>query len=243
MPAPLDATVVTSLALPGLAVAFFHAAIPTHWLPFVLVAKARHWGRARALAVVAFAGLGHVLVTSALGLVIAWFGFQLDERVGRWFPWAAAGILFLLGAFYFWRQARGGVLHHHALGGHHVADEHCGHDHEHTHLEEEVQESVLVSPRSGDAAAIGGLFLLLTLSPCEGFLPIYLSGVRFGWSGFAVLSTILAVGALGGMMVFSWLALIGAEKFPTRAFEKYEAAILGTVFCVLGVAVLVLERG
>ncbi|HEY4301320.1 MAG TPA: hypothetical protein VGM73_10625 [Candidatus Didemnitutus sp.] len=240
MSAPLDAAVITSLALPGLAVAFFHAAIPTHWLPFVLVARARRWSRGKTLAVVAFAGLGHVLVTTALGFLIAWFGFELDARVGKWFPWAAAGILFLLGAVYLWRQAKGGVLHHHVLGGHHHASDHCGHDEGHSHLETEVRDSALVR---GDAAAISGLFLMLTLSPCEGFLPIYLSGVRFGWSGFAVLSTILAVGALGGMLVFSWLALIGVERFPTRAFERHEAGILGAVFIALGVIVLIVERG
>jgi ABC-type nickel/cobalt efflux system permease component RcnA len=240
MTAPLDAAVVTSLALPGLAVAFFHAAIPTHWLPFVLVSRARRWSRGKTLAVVVLAGLGHVLVTTVLGFLIAWFGFELNSRAGQWFPWAAAGILFLLGGYYLWRQARGGVMHHHAIGGHHAADEHCGRDVGRTHLEAEVRDSALVT---GDAAAIGGLFLMLTLSPCEGFLPIYLSGVRFGWNGFALLSTILAVGALGGMLVFSWLALVGVERFPTRAFERHEAGILGTVFLVLGVIVLFIERG
>ena len=59
--------------------AFFHAAIPTHWLPFVLVSRARGWSRGRTLVVAAFAGLGHVALTSLLGLGIAWFGEAIDK--------------------------------------------------------------------------------------------------------------------------------------------------------------------
>ena len=106
-----------TIAATGFTVAFFHAAIPTHWLPFVLVSRARGWSNGKTLAVAAFAGLGHVALTSLLGLVIAWFGFKLDESAGRLFPWIAGGVLLAIGTFYLWRQLSGrGVLHHHAAG-------------------------------------------------------------------------------------------------------------------------------
>ncbi len=239
----MNSAVLTTIAATGFTVAFFHAAIPTHWLPFVLVSRARGWPRGKTLAVVAFAGLGHVLVTSALGFVIAWFGFKLNEEAGRLFAWVAGGILFTIGLFYFWRQLRGGVLHHHAPGSHHHAGEHCGHDKERSHWDEEVKDSGLVSTRAGDWAAISGLFLMLTLSPCEGFLPVYLSGVQFGWRGFALLSLILAAGALTGMLVFTALTLAGFEKFQVKKFERYEAGLLGAIFCALGLVVVLIETG
>src|SRR5687768_11845945 len=94
LPLPLmQDTVLTTVAATGFTVAFFHAAIPTHWLPFVLVARARNWSRSKALAVTALAGIGHVLLTSLLGLIIAYLGFQLDERFGEVFPWLAGGLL------------------------------------------------------------------------------------------------------------------------------------------------------
>ena len=83
---------------------------------------------------------------------------------------------------------------------------------------------------------------MLTLSPCEGFLPVYLSGVQFGWRGFFVLSGILAVATLLGMLLFTWLTLLGLEKFEVKQFERYEAALLGTIFTVLGVLMLVLKH-
>ena len=239
----MNTTVLTSIAATGFTVAFFHAAIPTHWLPFVLVARGRGWGHAKTMAVTAFAGLGHVAVTTALGFAIAWFGFQLDERVGRAFPWIAGGLLFVIGVYFLWRQARGeGVCHHAVPGGHHHPSDACGHEEEQSHLEHEVADSELGSTRRGDWAVIGGLFLMLTLSPCEGFLPIYLSGVRFGWRGFFVLSVILAVAALAGMTLFTWLALAGWERMKLKRFERWESGLLGGLFCALGAVVVLLER-
>jgi nickel/cobalt exporter len=238
----MNSAVLTTIAATGFTVAFFHAAIPTHWLPFVLVSRARGWSRGKTLAVSAFAGLGHVLLTSLLGLVIAWFGFKIDERMGRYFPWIAGGLLVAIGLFYLWRQFTGrGVGHHHVLGSHHHPTEHCGHESDHSHWEDELKESTLLSKKKGDVAAISGLFLMLTLSPCEGFLPVYLSGVQFGWHGFAVLSAILAFGTLAGMMLFTWLTLLGMERLPLQQFERYEAALLGAMFCLLGVLLIVLE--
>jgi nickel/cobalt exporter len=230
----MNSAVLTTVAATGFTVAFFHAAIPTHWLPFVLVSRARRWSRTKTLAVSALAGLGHVALTSLLGLAIAWFGFQLDEKLGRMFPWVAGGVLIAIGLFYFWRQARGGVMHHHVLGAPHHASEHCGHGHEHSHWDEELKDSELVATKSGDWPAISGLFVMLTLSPCEGFLPVYLSGVQFGWHGFIVLSLILAVATLAGMMLFTWLTLVGLEKLEVKNLERYEAGLLGALFTLLG---------
>ena len=237
----MNTAALTTLALTGFTVAFFHAAIPTHWLPFVLVARTRGWSRSKTLLVSAFAGLGHVALTSLLGLVIAWLGFKLDARLGQAFPLIAGGLLGAIGLYYFWRQYRsGGVLHHHVVGAHHHPSAHCGHEDDHSHWEDELKDSDLASAKSGDWAAISGLFVMLTLSPCEGFLPVYLSGVPFGWTGFVVLSLILAIATLGGMLIFTWLTLVGFERFELKNFERYEAAMLGSIFVLLGVMLAVL---
>jgi len=234
---------LTTLAVTGFTVAFLHAAIPTHWLPFVLVARARGWTHGKTLSVAMAAGLGHVLLTSLLGLAIAWLGLQLDEHLGEMFPRIAGGLLLAISLWFFWRQAKGGVLHHHIGGSAHQANEKCGHAHDHSHLEEELKDSPVASTRSGDWAAISGLFTMLTLSPCEGFLPVYLSGVAHGWTGFFVLSAILAVGTLGGMLLFTTLTLVGFSKLPIQKLERYEAALLGVIFAVLGLMMLFLGHG
>ena len=83
---------------------------------------------------------------------------------------------------------------------------------------------------------------MLTFSPCEGFLPVYLTGIRYGWMGFALLSAILAGATLAGMVIFTWLTLIGMEKLKLKFVEKYESGILGGALVLLGVLVIVLEH-
>jgi ABC-type nickel/cobalt efflux system permease component RcnA len=178
-------------------------------------------------------------------LVVTLVGFQFYNNFGPYFPWVAGGILFLMACYYFWRQWHGGgICHHSPPGGQHKPSEHCGHEdeHEHSHWDHELQESTLMKTDKGDWAAVSGLFVMLTLSPCEGFLPVYLSGVRFGWSGFFVLSAILAVAALASMTLLTWLTLVGLERFRIKNFERYEAGLLGLLFMLLGALVIVLER-
>lgn len=107
------------IALTGFGIAFFHAAIPTHWLPFVITARAQRWNRNKTICVTALAGTGHVLCTALLGVLIAWFGIALHDKIGAWFPWIAGGALLLFGLFYVYRQLSGaGCGHSHLFGGH-----------------------------------------------------------------------------------------------------------------------------
>ncbi|MEY4489618.1 MAG: hypothetical protein RIQ79_2126, partial [Verrucomicrobiota bacterium] len=175
---------LATLVATGFPVAFSHAVLPTHWLPFVLVARARGWSEGKTMGVALAAGIGHVALTSLLGLVVAWFGSKLNEHFGDSFEKAAGGLLLAVGAYFAVQQLRGaGLQHHHLPGSHHHANEECGHEKAESHLEHELRESPVVTDKRSDWAAISGLLVMLTLSPCETFLGVFLSGVRFGWTG------------------------------------------------------------
>lgn len=237
----MNDTVLTTIAITGFGVAFFHAAIPTHWLPFVLAARAQHWSHARTLAITALAGTGHVVVTAALGFLIAWFGIVLTDRIGRWFTLIAGGALLLLGGYYLYRQWSGkGHAHHHLF---------CGHRHVHsgeleTHADA-ADPPAPVSARHGvasDRVALTSLVTLLTFSPCEAFLPIYASGVRFGWGGFALLTGILSIGTVAGMLLLTSLTLAGVQRIRLGLLEKYESGLIGVLLCAVGGLILVLDH-
>lgn len=345
------------IALTGFGIAFFHAAIPTHWLPFVITARAQRWHRNKTIAVTALAGTGHVLCTALLGVLIAWFGIALHEKIGRWFPWIAGGALLSFGLFYLYRQISGaGCGHSHLFGGHshHGTTPHL-HVHEHaalrpgphggalietgsgfielaivkeansarfrlysanspkqsvthgpepamtletvrpnderqnfsfrkadgyllsveaipepheftailnaphgnhvhayeTHFHkgdnhQQLEETVeIVAPQRGrvsDRMAITSLLTLLTFSPCESFLPVYGTGVRYGWMGFVLLTAILSIGTVLGMVAFTWFTLSNLEKLNLRFLERYESGIIGGLLCTLGVLIIVLEH-
>lgn len=253
-----------SLLLPivmtGFAVAFFHALLPTHWLPFVLAAKGQGWSHRYALAVVALASLGHALVTSLIGIVVVFIGYAAQHTLGQVFPLLAGSMLVLLGFYYLYRQMRGLKGHHHWGHGHlhsccsdhvpqdvahilqaeheHEQGQQHGHRHDHHHGHHHVHHNQPTITARSNKAVILGLFALLTFSPCEGFLPVYLSGVQYGWVGFVLLSLVLAVATMAGMVFFTAIALTGLQHVHLQFFSKYEAAILGGLLCALGAFVL-----
>lgn len=233
----MDEALLFSLVAAGFTVAFFHAALPTHWLPFVVTARAQRWTTGRTLAVTVIAGAGHVVITTLLGVVVVWLGMSVDRITGTIFPRLGGALLALVGLFYIYRGATGRPVH---VGAHgHGHDDHDDHDHSHDIDHELV---VHARPRTTDRAAILGLLTLLTLSPCEAFLPVYVSAARFGWMGFAVSSGVLAVATVAGMVTFTSLTLAGMERLRLDVLERYEGIILGSVLLLLGAAFVLLER-
>ena len=125
----MNEALLGSIAATGLTVAFLHAALPTHWLPFVLAGRRQNWTRNKTLAIAALAGSGHVLFTIVLGAAIAWFGIAMDSWIGNVFPYIAGGILIAFGAYYL---VSGSDDHHHFGHAHHHGHHHS-HDHDHQH--------------------------------------------------------------------------------------------------------------
>jgi len=113
---------------------------------------------------------------------------------------------------------------------------------EQTSPEETIE---IVAPQRGrvsDRLAVTSLLALLTFSPCESFLPVYVSGVRYGWIGFALLTAVLSIATVLGMVIFTWLTLSNLEKLNLRFLEKYESGIIGGLLCTLGILIIVLEN-
>ena len=235
----------------GFAVGFLHAIIPTHWLPFVAAARAQNWNKAKTLTITGFAGAGHTLFTTALGVLVVWGGMAINNRIGSVFPFLAGGALIAVGIFYLIRQFNGAHHHVHLFGRHsHQEHDHDNghlHDHNHHHHDESVEEEERAiekdwSRRRSDWAAILGLLALLTFSPCEAFLPVFLTGAKYGWLGFALLSSVLAIATVAGMITFTWLSLVGLQRLRFTRLENYEPVIVGGVFCLLGLLVIIFER-
>ena len=232
----MDSSVLLTIAVTGFTVAFLHAGIPTHWLPFVLTGRVQRWSKGKTLLITAFCGSGHVFITALLGFLVVWLGYQLSDQIGAWFPRIAGGALLLFGAYYLWRQATGRA-HCHSHG----PDPSHGHDLDPNHTGEFHEELKPAGPAKSDRAAILSLLVMLTFSPCESFIPVYVSGVHFGWRGFAMLTGVLSIGTVLGMVVFTSLTLLGIEKLKSRWLEHYESGILGSLLCALGVFVMFFE--
>ena len=201
----------------GLTVAFLHAALPTHWLPFVLAGRRQGWDGGKTLTITALAGGGHVLFTVALGVLVAVFGFTVDRWTGGVFPYIAAGVLMFFGVLFWSRDGHG-----------------------HSHFGEDDPSAPNLQGL-GERGVIVGLLAALTFSPCEGFLPVFAAAVKFGWTGFALLCVILAVATLAGMLLMTWLTMKGIQHARFDRLEGHEGKISGALLIGLAVAVIVME--
>ncbi|MCE2502611.1 MAG: hypothetical protein J4G05_00895 [Chlorobi bacterium] len=218
---------IITIASTGFGIAFLHAALPTHWLPFALTARAKRWNGIKTLAITLSAATAHVLFTILLGGLIFWGGMELSQEIHELFHWVAGGILILLGSWFILRQIQGKEHGHTRLLGKHGEEIH-DHDYDDHCIDRELSE------RKGNALSIGSLIMMLTLSPCESFLPIYMSGSAYGWEGFLILSVALLIATVGSMTLFTMLARYGIERLPLGPLERYENGLLGILLVILG---------
>lgn len=213
-PSDLQPSLLVSLLLGGFVTAFLHAALPTHWLPFVLVGRAQRWSLATTLWSVLAAGLAHIAVTAVVGGLIVAAGLALDQWVAGVLPYVSAGLLFVLGLFYLTRAA----------------------------LMKPVPASGpdIEAPAAtvSQAAAFWGLVAVMAASPGEVLLPLYLSTAEEGLMVMALLTVVLAVGTVLGMAVFTTLARAGASILKLERWARYEGAILGLALIGLGLLVV-----
>ncbi len=199
----------SSLFLALVAVAGIHALLPTHWLSFVLVARAQKWSRGKMLRVVLLSGLGHVLSTALVGLAAAALGKAAHHYVENLDTPLPALILCAFGLYYLvmgWRR-----------DGH----PHCHHDHSD-------------DPIQADKVAVGALFLEMTLSPCETLIPIFFAAGSLSWPALLLMAFATSAITIVAMGVLAFLGYTGYSKITFPWLEHNERLVLGVLLIGLG---------
>lgn len=217
-PPDLPQSVVLSVLGAGFATAFLHAALPTHWLPFVLVGRGQRWNLSQVLGAVAAAGLAHIVTTAAAGALIVAAGLAMDQWISGLLPNLSAALLFLFGAFYLVRA----LLRQPVMGGGPALE--------------------LSEPTVSHAAAFWGLVALMAVSPGEVLLPIYLSQATEGLLVLGGLTVAFAAGTVLGMSVFTVLARAGWSVLRLERWARYEGVILGLALILIGLLVVLRQH-
>ena len=217
-PHDLQQPVLLSLLGAGFVTAFLHAALPTHWLPFVLVGRGQRWSLPRMLGAVTAAGLAHIASTAVVGGLIVAVGLAMDHWLSGLLPYASAALLFVFGAFYLVRGLMRAPV---VAGGPSLA---------------------LSEPTVSHAAAFWGLVALMAMSPGEVLLPIYLSQATQGLPVLALLTLAFAVGTVSGMTLFTVLARAGWSVLRLERWARYEGVILGLALILIGLLVILRQH-
>ena len=196
------------LALSAAFVGFIHSLSPGHWLPVVLMVKARKWNHAQAALGAFVASAGHIFVSVGLGfagLVIgkSFFGSHLHELEEH------AGLILIFFGLVYAVYSR---FYHRHCHGH----EHHGPD-----------------PRRSQKAPYVFLFSL-GFSPCFAVLPVFATAIGAG--SLVLLGTMaaFAVGVATALMGGSLLVSRGLVKLDHPVFEHYGDVITGLGVAAMG---------
>lgn len=204
---PVDSQVL----LGSLALSLVHAAIPSHWLPLVLLARSEGWSRGQTLGATALAGGAHTLSTIAIGVAVGLFGKRLAAEHGELLRLGAPVLLAAIGLVYLGLQLR-----------------ERGHEHAHDH----GVSPETVRGRSG----VGLLFALaaaMFFSPCLEIEAYFFLAGGHGWGGIALVSAVYLAVTVLGMVALVALGLAGLSRLDLHWLDHYEMGVVGAAFLAL----------
>jgi nickel/cobalt transporter (NicO) family protein len=218
-----------------------HTLIPDHWLPFVLIARARGWDPLRVAWLSGLSALIHTGLSIGLGLSALALGLGAAERMGQTLARIGPGLLIAFGLLYAgWAWRKGGHFHPggrwlHRRGLAACAGEEGPGNPEHLHYHAD-QELI----RGGLSWSGVGLALIIGLNPCVLIFPLIVAAAPHGSGAVALVVLAYSVPTVSLMVGLSTLgARLGWAVGLPGAVRHAEAAsglliaLVGLLFAVL----------
>ncbi len=195
-------------------VGVLHTVMPDHWVPITIMARQRAWSKGATARAAFQAGVGHVLSTLAIGVVVWVAGAAFARRFGVLVDGAASLALIGFGLWFAlagWREMRG--------------EEH-GHDHAHPHAHD----------HSHDAGGRAGLLIVLGSSPMVEGIPAFFAAARYGFALIAAMALVFAAGTIATYVALCVLSSEGLGRVRLGALERYGEVLSGVLIALVGVA-------
>ena len=238
------------LAGSAVAIGFIHTLTgPDHYLPFIVMGRARSWSLSRTLLITALCGFGHVLGSVVLGFVGIGAGIAVRHLVnieslrGEIASWGliAFGLIYMIwGLRRAYRQRPHSHHHLHPGGDLHVhTHTHTG---EHAHVHDQNQHS---DSRPADIRSTSltpwVLFTIFVLGPCEPLIPLLMyPAAQSNQAGVILIAGIFGLVTISTMLTIVALVHAGLERLPLGHLERYAHALAGGTLAISGMAVALL---
>lgn len=221
-------------------VAFIHTVTgPDHYLPFIVISKAKSWKNSKTILFTALCGMGHVGSSIVLGLA----GIALGIAVGDLELWEGVRgsiisyVFTTFGLVYLIWGVRRAIKNHPHTHIHYHSDGSL-HDHEHTHHEEhthvhEKKDKVNITPWI--------LFTIFVFGPCEPLIPLvmYPAAKNHYWQ-LTYVTVLFSLITIVTMIAMVYLARQGLKFLPLKTLERYNHAIAGGTILLCGIGMLFL---
>jgi nickel/cobalt exporter len=219
------------------ATAALHALIPDHWLPFVLMGRARKWTTGKTLALASAGGLIHV----CLAVILGWGAYgigrsgaeALAHRVGETLEVLSSLGLTLFGIVYgaySWDRER---RHHSPEGSFDGPGDERERRHHHGHVLERFF--------GGDLTGFS-LVVVIGVSPCALAFPILLaSAASLGVSGVLLVAVGFGLVTMITTLAVTLMGLLSARRIDFPFLSRYGDLISGALITLVGAFLFVFE--
>lgn len=228
------------LLITTITIAFVHTlAGPDHYLPFIVMAKARNWSYAKTAWITFLCGLGHIGSSVLIGLIGIFFGIAIfrielfESFRGDLAAWlfTAFGLVYLVWGL---RKAYKNKPHRHL----HYHTDGSLHEHTHTHHDQHAHPH-----RENDRKNITPwvLFTIFVLGPCEPLIPVLMyPAAKHDFSSLIIITILFAAVTILTMLTMVLTASFGFNFLPVKAMERYMHAMAGGTIFACGIGMLFL---
>jgi nickel/cobalt exporter len=235
-----DATLSLLLAT-AVSTALFHTLIPDHWLPFVLLGRARGWSGRTTAAVSGLSAGIHVALSAALGFLAVWLGLEAARALGESLERAAPFVLIVFGlAYAAWAWRKGGHFHPGGTLLHHPEErEGCSGEEgsEAGHLHYHADEALIGNTKGRSAVALAAI---VGINPCVLILPLLLQSAGRGVLAVGAVLAAYAGTTVALMVGLSVAGVLGTARFRLPAAARHMEPISGLVIAAAGAVFLFL---
>jgi ABC-type nickel/cobalt efflux system permease component RcnA len=220
-------------------VGVLHTMVPDHWAPITMIARQRGWSRTETAWVAFRAGIGHVLSTLAIALVIWLAGVAVATRFAQWVDTIASVALISFGVWIgvsAWRDLHDATPH----------DHHHRHDHGHapetasaaqaTHGPEHTHEGHVHRHAGGKTKSRTALLLILGSSPMVEGIPAFFAASKYGIGVIAIMSVVFGAATIATYVLLSVGSTIGLQRVNLGPLERYGEVLSGGFIALVGLA-------
>lgn len=255
----------TALLAATFSVAFFHTFSPDHWVPFVLLGRAKKWPIAKTELTAFVAGIGHIGTSVLIALIGIFVGAELSINFASTAEIVTGSALILFGfgyALYAWR--RGGHTHINMLPPSHDPDHIHGptdpaafpthshgvpatsdslsraahvHGHEHDHSEHAHSQPAEDPVLSRSPFA---LVVIMGLTPCVALLPLAFAAAATSTAHAISVIVVYSVSSIVPILVLTFLGSKGIAMLKLNWIDRYGDVLTGVVIGAIGIMTAVL---
>ena len=231
---------ISVLLITAASLGFFHTLFgPDHYLPFIMMSRARRWTLPRTIGITFLCGLGHVgssILFGVIGIVLGVSVSRLEFLEG-FRGNIAAWMIIVFGFLYFLWGVRKAALnkphehwHVHKNGEKHRHDHLHADDHKHRHDDKGKQN---ITPWI--------LFTIFVFGPCEPLIPVLMyPAAKASIPGLIAVTAVFSSVTILTMLTLVLIATLGVNFLPLGRMERYMHAIAGAMIFLSGFGIVFL---